>query len=196
MKILSICICTLPERSESFKRLLDELMRQKNDYVEIFWDDTERGVITIGAKRQKLKQRAIGEYIVYIDDDDMIEKNYVQLVLEATQGYPDIITFSFNKYVDEMYMNTFVVNRFLEDGNNWCSPYWARNYNPTHKFTINSVYYHLMAVRRELALQVLFIDSNEREDEAYSDGLIPLIKTEKHIEHKLLDVFFKSVKSN
>jgi len=196
--LLSICICTLPERKRSFDLLLNELLKQRDlikngdSLVQIFFDKAERGVKTIGAKSNDMKKCAQGKYIMRIDDDDVPQKHYLQLLLEACQNNFDIITFNFDYYVDGRYLKTNIVNRFI--GNDWNSKYWAINYNPTHRFTVDRIFYHLMAVKKEIADKVDFIDANNSEDVNYSEALIPLIKTEFHIDHSLLNVFFSSTK--
>lgn len=198
--ILSILICTLPERVDTFYKLLAELYRQRDqnggiDVVQIHFDMAGRGEKTIGAKSNDLKRKADGQYIMRIDDDDMVAPHFLKLIIEGCRTGKDIITFDFNYFVDGNYLKTMVVNRFLPDGNNHCSKLWAVNYNHTHRFTISDSHYHLMAVKKELADQVDFIDANNAEDVEYSKALIPLIKTEYHIEHALLNVFFSTTKT-
>lgn len=201
MKLISILICTLPERKTSFDRVYNELIRQINltpgafEAIEILSDDTDRGLATIGYKRETLKKRASGKYVMGIDDDDFPSPHYIQLLIEAARQDADIITFNFNRFVDGVYERTFIINRFLPDGNNWCSKHWCINYNPTHNFTVNNSYYHLCAVKKTIADQVQFIDANNDEDNAYSKALIPIIKTEFRIEHELLNVYYDTKKT-
>lgn len=197
--LLSVHICTIPERKKSFARLINELYRQRDlipngeDLIEIVVDESPRGQLTIGGKRNKLKKITIGEYVLYIDDDDVPSRNYLHLILEACYSGKDIITFDFDYYVDGKYLKTMLMNRFLHDGNDHCSKHWAQTYNPTHRFKITG-HYHLCAVKRKLSDQVDFIDANNAEDVKYSEALTPLIETEFHVEHTLLTVLFDSKK--
>lgn len=197
-KILSILICTLPERKSKFNNLYKELIRQIDqihngpDLIEVLYDDTERGLITIGGKSNLLYNRATGKYKMRIDDDDVPRPNYIQLILEACYSGKDIITFDMDYYIDGIYNKTWVINRFI--GCDWNSKHWAMNYNPTHRFTVDRIFYHLCAVKKELADQVEFIDANNAEDVGYSEALIPLIKTEFHIEHCMLNIYFDTKK--
>ena len=199
-RLLSVHICTLPEREKSFNKLLNELYRQRDlipngkDLIEIVFDDAPRGVLKIGGKRNGLRKQTTGAYCIDIDDDDVPSPNYLQLIMEGCYSGKDIITFSFDYYIDGIYSRTMIMNRFLPDGNNHCSKHWAINYNPTHRYTIMGGHYHLCAVKRELADQVSFIDENNMEDVTYSKALIPLIQTEFHIEHTLLTVYFDTKK--
>lgn len=199
-RLLSVLICTLPERKNSFDKLINELYRQRGlipngeELIQIAFDDTLRGEIKIGGKRNKLVRLADGRYVLFIDDDDMIRENFLQLIIEGCYSGKDIITFAFDYYVDWKYLKTMVMNRFLPDGNDHCSKHWAINYNPSHRFKIMG-HYHLCAVKKELADQVKFIDENNMEDVTYSNALIPLIQTEFHVEHTLLNVYFDSKKT-
>jgi len=197
-RLLSIHICTLPDRENSFKKLLNELHRQRDlipngkELIEIVSDDAPRGTMNIGGKRNKLKKSTTGKYVVFIDDDDMVAQNYLQLMMEGCSSGKDIITFDMDYYIDGIYNKTWVINRFI--GCDWNSKHWAQNYNPTHRFTVDRIFYHLCAVRRELADQVDFIDANNAEDVGYSEALIPLIETEFHIEHCMLHIYFDTKK--
>ena len=197
--LLTILVCTLPERRLKFQQLCHELRVQALKLgtfkdLEFLSDDTKRGEMTIGKKRNKLKAAATGKYICFLDDDDIPSTHYIKLMLEACSQGKDIITFDFNYFVDEQYLKTMIINRFLPDGNNHCSKHWSINYNPSHRFTVSDTYYHLCALKKELADKVTFIDANNAEDIGYSKDLIPLIKSEFHIEHTLLNVYYDTKK--
>jgi len=91
--LLSILILTMKSRLPLFTRLRGELERQCTDpgagsAVEILTlDDEESG--TIGAKRNRLVDLARGRFLVFIDDDDRVSPDYVQLVLAAIRSNPD-----------------------------------------------------------------------------------------------------------
>lgn len=198
--LLSILICTLPEpdRIKSYNSLESEIRRQiseipnGDDLIEIISDAAPRGSILIGGKRNGLRDRASGIYVEWIDDDDMIARNFVQLMIEGCRTGKDIITFDMDYYIDGKYNKTYVINRFI--GCDLYSKHWAVNYNPTHRFTVDRTFYHLCAVKKELADQCPFIDANNAEDVGYSDALIPLIKSEFRIEHRMLDINFSTTK--
>lgn len=196
---LSILIPSTESRRSQTEILVAELKKQTTNKEAEVLVNYDQGFVnggkSIGTKRNELLKQATGQYVIFIDSDDFPTPHYVQLIYEATNyGIRDIITFDFNRFVDGIYERTFVVNRFFTNGNDWCSKYWAQNFNPSHKFSVNNQYYHLMAVKKELADQVTFIDANNDEDNQYSRGLIPLIKTEYHIHHALLNVFFDTKK--
>ena len=197
--ILSILICTLPEeyRIPKYNSLVQELQRQCSYFpgqVEILTDSTPRGELTIGGKSNLLISRAKGEYVCRIDDDDKPSRHYIQLILEGCKTGMDIITFDMDFFRDGVYEKTYIINRFLKNGNDWRSKFWAQNYNHTHTYTINEIFYHLCPVKRKIANQVKFTDANEMEDVYYSRDITPLIKTEYRIMHVLLTVLHDSQK--
>lgn len=92
--VLSICIATIPERSESFMALTSFLKSQAGfDRCEIISDAAPKGSISIGSKRQKMNESAIGDYVVHIDDDDWVAHDYIPSILSASESEPDCIGF-------------------------------------------------------------------------------------------------------
>ena len=91
----SILICTLEQRSEMLNTLLIELSKQISetgalDKVEIL-TESDRGQITTGEKRNKLLQRATGNYIAFVDDDDWIYPYYISEILKGIESGPDCL---------------------------------------------------------------------------------------------------------
>lgn len=96
--MLSILIATLPQRESLFLRLIEDLRRQSDHRpVEVLVEDSVE--LSIGEKRNQLMGAASGDYLCFIDDDDRICENYIDLLLEAMEAEPDccslngIITF-------------------------------------------------------------------------------------------------------
>jgi glycosyltransferase involved in cell wall biosynthesis len=81
---LSILICTIPCRTAMFGRLQADLWGQILPYagqIEVLSDDHPTD--SIGAKRNRLLERAAGEFVTMIDDDDRISRNYIKLLMEG-----------------------------------------------------------------------------------------------------------------
>ena len=161
---LSILICTLPKRSVFLHRLrsvLDQQMRGQP--VELLLDDRPKPVST-GIKRNALLDRARGDYIAFVDDDDLVSPTYVRDVLAALKGNPDcaelrgIITF---------------------DGTN-PKPF-VHTVHCDHWHERDGTYYrmanHLNAVKRDLAVKARFPEISFGEDHEFSKRLQPMIKT-------------------
>jgi len=60
--------------------------------VEIICDIDNKEV-SIGAKRQRMLEKALGEYVTMVDDDDLVANDYVEQILIAIESKPDCIGF-------------------------------------------------------------------------------------------------------
>lgn len=89
--ILSILIPTTSDREPYFANVMTELCRQvkllsdwhKEDYwkyVEVLKDTSPVGV-SIGTKRNNLLQMATGEWLAFVDSDDMVSQDYLKILL-------------------------------------------------------------------------------------------------------------------
>ena len=91
--ILSILICSLKERKEKLDNLLKILHSQtsgKNVEIKVCVDNRE---MNIPQKRNKLLNSAMGEYVCFIDDDDIVSNKYVEKILECLKYKPDCVGF-------------------------------------------------------------------------------------------------------
>src|SRR5687768_903403 len=101
MKLLSILTLTIPERAEKFNQLSTELNRQmqvlhernKHRYLEQDCDKEVEltadaspsflnGGLSIGKKRESLVNQATGKYICFLDDDESIAPNYLEVLYD------------------------------------------------------------------------------------------------------------------
>jgi len=166
-KKLSILICSLYSRAEKLNRLLAKLNPQLNAEVEVLVK-SDHGEMIIGQKRNKLLSEATGEYIAFIDDDDLVSDDYVAKILSAIQTSPDCVgmqgVITFQGQCPRIFIHSTKYDSWFEQ---------------------NDVYYrppnHLNPVKRELALQVGFPELNHGEDRDYSMRLKSLLKSEKFI---------------
>ena len=85
---LSILICSVEnnERQESLNKLVHELNHQVcSNYAENIVEilvEKDNGTMSVGEKRNVLIDKANGEYICFIDDDDYVAENYLNLILQ------------------------------------------------------------------------------------------------------------------
>src|SRR5690242_15908119 len=105
---LSILICTLnePYSIDMLKRLRNILDPQIERYkyeVELLIHDAGRFMPT-GTKRNELIKQSEGEYITFIDCDDLVPNFYLNSIMTALGSNPDVVTFN-------GYMTTNGVNR-------------------------------------------------------------------------------------
>jgi len=168
-KKLSILICSIKGRERSLDILLQTLRKQKTNDVEILVEvDNKR--ITTGEKRNILLKKAKGDYIAFIDDDDMVSEDYISKILKAIESKPDCCSIEGTV----RFKRKGTQKRFLHSMQfkSW--------------FTANDIYYrcpnHISPVKRELALKTGFPNISVEEDKAFSLKLLPLLKTEEVIK--------------
>jgi hypothetical protein len=185
IKKLSILICSLKRREKYLERLINILRPQADKFVEVLCD-IDDGEISIGKKRQKLLENAVGEYVSFVDDDDLISPDYVSLVLKSIESTPDVVGMHLIMTTDgqlsgKTYHSLKYKSWYDEPGE---LPSWRFYYrNPNH----------LNPVRRELALRVGYPDISWGEDRDYSMRLLPLLTSEAYIESP---IYVYEVRSN
>ena len=177
-KRLSILICSLRKRKESRNDLLSVLNVQPQTDIEILVEIDE-GQMSIGAKRNLLLQRAQGDYVAFVDDDDIVSLNYVNAILSAVSTSPDCcslmgeISHRMSIRVGRKKQRQKFKHIFIHS---IAYNYW---------FEKDGIYYrcpnHLNAIKREIALKVGFPEKNTGEDLAFSTKIYSLLKTEVQI---------------
>lgn len=168
---LSLLIPSIAERGHLLERLLRSIDAQKNGYdVEtlVLVDSRQR---KIGNKRNELLQKASGDYLAFIDDDDRISDDYIQKVFEGIEKCVDccsltgIITFDGLK--PKPFIHSIQNDRYWEDE-------WAYMRFPNHLNTIKS----------SIAKQFYFPETNHGEDTDFATQMHKsgLLKTEHFID--------------
>lgn len=166
-KKLSILTATLNSRAEIFKNLARVLRAQSNADVEML-ANCDNGEKSIGQKRNELLESSKGDYVVFIDDDDMISPFYVFGILQAIQSKPDCCGLEGIITQRNIGPKKFVHSLKYED--------W---------FEKDDIYYrcpnHLNPIKREIALDAKFPDKSWQEDKDFSERLKGKLKTEVYI---------------
>ena len=180
---LSILIATIEERKSEFLNLLRFLEKQlpENGSVEIVHCSDNRE-ISIGAKRQKLLKMANGEYVCFIDDDDMVHANYIDKILSAIGEGVDCIGFL-------VAMDGWESNRIICSlSNHWDG--WHEN-SGGYRFV--RCPNHLSVLRLEHCLKIGYPDKRGGEDADFSLALKEsgLVKTEIFIPEIMYEYRFK-----
>lgn len=165
---LSILICSTHERAGSLRKLEEHLRAQMRAYpreVELLVE-IDGGERSVGEKRQRLLERAVGHYVAHVDDDDWVDSRYVKRVLEAVRGGEVdcaslVGAITTNGERPEEFRHSIEYRGWYTEGG-------------VHYRTPN----HLNAVRRELALKVGFASKNVGEDHDFSKALHPLLHRE------------------
>ena len=182
---LSILIPTLPQRKKMFNILHKNLMAQIDfvhtthpslGQVEILFDSSKKflkGGLSVGAKRDALKCRATGDYLVFVDDDDIVAPNYLESVLRLSESNPDIITFR-SLYKSSTYWGIVDMNL---------------NHSENEQMNDNTIVkrqpFHVCAIRTSIAQQHSFPDINNAEDWGWMVKVLTDCKTQSHSDQIL-----------
>lgn len=186
MKTLwSIGILHLPQRQQSYQLLVEELNRQlessqASDFVEII-TEVDHGELSVGAKRNRVLEKARGEYVCFIDDDDMITDIYVSSILNALASKPDVVELvGYLPYRNLPFIHNLKSGgHYRQDGIQYRTPN------------------HLNTVKTEIARKVLYKEISYGEDQDYSHRLWDsgLMKTEALINETMYIYQFNPEKS-
>jgi len=176
---LSVLICTISCRNIIYKQLICHLEKQisllPNDLinqVEIISSSDES--INIGQKRNLLLDKSVGDFIVFIDDDDTVCEDYLLSILKTINdnegidciGIEGVITFN-GQNLKKWYISI--------DYGSW--------------FEKDNVYYrtpnHISPIKREIALKVKFPEIKFAEDFEYSKNIYPYLQKEAKINKSI-----------
>lgn len=167
----SILIATIGRRKERLDELLGVLMPQVEKYagkieVVAYWNNFEKPLSQI---RQALVDDAKGEYISFIDDDDMVPEYYCDEVMKAIETSPDYVGWRMQLYnrgvAAKPTFHSLRHERWSEDDNGY--------YRNTS---------HLNPIKRSIALKGSFhVEGQLPEDVKWAEGVARHCKTESYI---------------
>lgn len=182
---LSICICSIFSRKAYLDRMMACLSPQLEQRVELLLA-IDAGQDSIGGKRQRLLEQARGEFIVFLDDDDLVSPEYVSEILCAINRDPkaDAITYRSKRYCDGAYEAECVYSLHSDSNIGFI---YVDGFKTYQRYP-----YHVTPVRRELALKVGFPSKDHGEDTDFAVKLHPLLKSEVHIPKHLYTYFWRS----
>ncbi|QKE75476.1 glycosyltransferase family 2 protein [Arthrobacter citreus] len=168
--VLSILIPTVPERMDYLKRIVNELENQCKAYpveILVLLENKKR---TTGEKRNVLIEQAKGEYVVFIDDDDRITSNYIELLCQAIRETPkvDCIVFDVLVNFNNQYSKICKYGKEFEHGED--DNYYYRKPN------------HLMCYSKQIASSHKFLNISFGEDDEWGRRVSNDIKNQKRID--------------
>lgn len=176
MSILwTIGILHLPKRKQSYDALINELNKQivecnSQEIIEIV-TETDDGRLSVGTKRNKVLDKANGEYVCFIDDDDMVTPIYVSKILNALQSKPDVVELvGFLPHHNLPFIHNLKCGgHFRKDGIQFRTPN------------------HLNTIKTEIAKKIRYVEVSHGEDQDYSHRLWQsgLMKTEELIHERM-----------
>lgn len=180
---LSILITTLPVRSEKLQFLINSIKKQiKGRKVEIIYlgDDKTKSV---GAKRNDLLSISRGEYITFVDDDDMVSNEYLDEIFRAMESKPDVIAFHVQRFLNGEKQKVMIYDNVT------LRPRMAPN--ATHyKLCCN----HLCVWRKSI-IKVRFPDKSLGEDHDWAMDMINHYKTFHTIDKVLYNYYYSTTES-
>ncbi len=166
---LSILTPAIWRRIEKTRELAELIAPHPQVEHVVILDNMTRSV---GLKRQACLDSALGEYVMFVDDDDGIYPDTIPLILAAIKRQPDVITFkqsaSYNGRESEV---VFHLNH--QDG-----PFVAGGQ------TIRAPW-HVCAWKRELVADCLFPDISYGEDRIWAEQARRRVKSGCHIDQVL-----------
>lgn len=212
--LLSILVASITSREAYLDRLITSLagqcgrvfyeeaeVRRAGDMIEISYESKleiiacidegyQHGGRSIGQKRNDLLHRATGEYVCFIDDDDMVSETYVpQIWGNLITAKPECIGFRVSRFSDSQYIGEAVHSIACKA--------WGHASRLSHPQNPNLVLYlrtpnHLNPVRREIALLGEFPDQNWGEDQEYAKKIMPHLKIEVFIDDELYRYYYRT----
>lgn len=181
---LSILIPTIVERSLLFQQIWSKIKEQVlfgqwEGYVEVL-SHQDNKEISIGAKRQSLLEKAKGEYVVFVDDDDDVPTYYVEEIMKAISEQPDTVGFQI-KCSGTPGITANASNRYKD----WGDYFDGFDYVRTP--------YQKTPIKKSIALKIGYKDMRFGEDYDYSKRLKEsgLISTECYIPKVMYFYRFK-----
>ena len=178
-KKLTIGILTLEE--EERKVLLNRLLSFLNmnmsqeDRLDIeILVNIDDGTKSVGQKRNEILDRAKGEYVCFIDDDDLVDEEYTSLIMKTIRENEDLdcVGFSGMYYVDG---NQVILFKHAKEYGGHYKDGFGIQHRPVN---------HLNPVKTEYAKQIRFPEQDFGEDSDYCDRLLEsgLLKNEVIID--------------
>lgn len=181
---LDILILTQYSRADYLERLLEGLMPQVEQVggavdvkVEMF-----EPALSLGENRERLRKRATGEFICFIDDDDKVSPVYVQKILQALRYDIDYVGFNVQCYVDKMKLP--VTRHSLRYDR------WGEDQEGAYRDIS-----HLNPMRRTLAMMVP-MEGGFAEDSRWAASMrdLGVVKRERYINEVLYTYYSRTTK--
>jgi glycosyltransferase involved in cell wall biosynthesis len=162
-----IMIPTMPGRAKMLRRLLDVLEPQLARWPQAAYF-TDAGEGTIGEKRQRMMEAATGEYIAFVDDDDLVAPDYLDRIMPLLEKGPDTVGIAIHVKMEGKPWGPDPIFRHSLQ-NKW-NVKWEGNQRTPH---------HLCPLRRTVALRGRFLSLMWGEDYDYAVGILPHLQTEE-----------------
>lgn len=181
----SVLIASVESRAEMLQKLVDHLNQQcskllnwnpESPDVEII-TMVDNGGMILGEKRNALIDKANGEYLAFIDDDDWVADTYIEDILNAISSSPDCVTFKGIVTTDGINPEEFRFDM------NYPHNTWAKDQNGVHMRCPAT----WCPIKSEIAKPIRFMSIDVAEDRVWAIMLYPKLNTQvfidKHLYH-------------
>jgi len=184
--LLTVMILSIPSRIENaislMKKLDEQLGNRRSVEILVLTDNRSQ---SISEKRNVLLNAARGQFVCFLDDDDGISNNYIDVLLKSIKENPDVDCISFDQFcsLDGEPMNvSFGIGN--PHGQLW----------RTEDETLGDIKrppYHMCLFKRELAQSEQFRPMYAANGQSYGEDfdwlirLYPKIQKEYHINDHL-----------
>jgi len=176
MTALSVLVCSVAER-QGRTPVIDKLFAQAEGKPVEVLVLTDNRAMSVGAKRNALVATSSGDYVVFVDDDDMVADDYIDALLAAATTRRDVLTFTMEyRYNGEKQWLTKQSLRYPLHGRRVRPDLWR--ITP----------HHTSAVRRDIAERLTFQDSSYGEDRDWARQLKVAARTE-HVIDRVLYIY-------
>jgi glycosyltransferase involved in cell wall biosynthesis len=188
--LLSILICSIPQRKEQLNLLLSELEKQVNEIglninedIEVIVRDDQhelfnkKDVLNVGEKRNLLLEASSGKFVCFIDDDDWISPNYLKLIIEVIKNNQNIDCIGFKQ-------EYLVDGEEQIGGSKVCISLKYRQWdlNVDGYLAIRTPH-HLTPIKRQICIDAGgYKNLDKAEDLDFSNRVYPLLKKEYFID--------------
>ena len=186
--LLSILICSVEneERKKSLQKLIYELQHQINknyaeELVEIIID-TDNMIKSVGKKRNDLIEKAKGKYVCFIDDDDFISDNYLNVILNHLNFDYDIVLIAISQILDGNITKTIIPSLYIDNV-------------VSNNSIFKTNHFHLCPHKKSIAKLVLFDCINFSEDMIYSQKIVQYITNYFLVEEPLY-LYFDNIQKS
>lgn len=173
---LSVLVCSVAERFGDTP-VIDQLWKQAKGYPVEVIVLTDNRSMSIGRKRNQLIASAVGEYVVFVDDDDMVSDDYIVTILDAARSGADVLPFRLD---------------YIRNGKKHWTVHQSLHYtdmavDPTQVYRrpIRNSPRHTCAVKRDIAERLPFADASYNEDSDWAQRLLEVAVTERVINKTL-----------
>jgi len=187
---LSILILSIPTRFDIVKPLFDKLLKQIGDRVDVeVISLMDNKSLHIYEKRNKLLDIARGSHIAWLDDDDDVSDDYVEVLTRAIKGKPfvDVISFNQTCYLEGKKALVFAAMEHPHQPVLW--DHQANKYKDTLRRP-----WHWCVWKTSLAKSELFKEAYDEggqscEDIDWLERLYPKVKSSFYLKDSFLHIY-------